>query len=443
MFLPNVRKYGDGQYSKAVTEKRIVEFKGINALPVIAEGEFSEMTNLSARNYPCLSPRGQRSVDAVGVSDMTSFDVVGNVRVWIRNNVFYYDGVSKCPLDAAHSSTVRQLVTFQDRIVIWPDNMYYDMTDDEIGSLEVSLAKSGLVFAASALDEALGNSVKYASIVASGAFTGLNVGDGIEITGCTVVEANNKTVVIDHVSSDSLTLYLTENAFADTTETSSLTISRQVPDMDYICVANNRVWGCKGNSLYGSKLGSAENWNNFSGISTDSYTVDVASPGEFTGCHVYGSYFLFLQADTIHKLLGTKPTNFQTGTVNCPGLGLEQGSNKSIAYISGILYVWHREDATQVVAFGVVDGTVLMLTDGSIIEMDNAADGEVVTWEALLGEFTEFSAGKKIHSKVRMVVDLPVGSALKIEYSADAEAWKTAWEGTGINKKAVYASIVP
>lgn len=502
MFLPDVANYTDTQYAKSAAEKSIVQFKGLNRLPVINMGEFSAMTNLSARNYPCLSPRPPRSIDVDAAADITSFITSGSIKVWVENNFLYYNGVSKGALNAAYSASARQLVVFQDRVLVWPDKMYYDITDAELGTLENSNSKTGLVFSASGQDAELGDSVNYASLTASAAFSGFNAGDSVTISGCASISANNKTAVIDHISGDSKTLYFTENAFSAGTESASVTVSRTIPDMDYICIANNRVWGCKGNTIYGSKLGSAENWNNFANISTDSYTVDVATPGDFTGCHDYGSYVAFFKEDFIHKLLGTKPSNYQTSTITCPALGLEIGSHKSMAYLSGILYfksrlgivgfsggaptlvseqlgnvtysgavactdgrryyvsmtdgtayalyvydafysLWHREDATRVIDFGTIDGAVYALASGHIVKMDDDTDEEAVAWSGTLGEFTEFSAEKKIHSRMRFRVDLPANSTLKVEYSADGGDFVTAWQGAGAARKAIYVSILP
>lgn len=508
MFLPNVADYTNTEYSNAKTDKKIVEFKGLNLLPVTDSGEFSAMTNLSARNYPCLSPRLPRSVDIDSVSDMTAFCIVGGIKVWVQDNCLYYNGISKGALDADYATVERQLLPFQDRVLVWPDKMYYDITDNELGSLENAVSKTGLVFTASVLDSSLGNSVKYSAITASVAFSGFKEGDSVITSGCTVVADNNKTANIDHISSNSKVLYFTENTFSAGTEAVSVTLSRSIPDMDYICEANNRVWGCKKNTIYGSKLGSAENWNYFalndSGVSSsvDSYTVDFSTPGDFTGCHQYGSYVVFMKEDFLHKIIGSKPSNYQRSDIVCPGLGLESGSHKSIAYLSGILYfksrlgivafsggspslaserlgnasfsnavaitdgrhyyvsmtdgtvyslfvydsfydVWHREDATQVIDFGIISGAVYMLTGGELITLNDNADNEVVAWSGTLGEFSEFSAEKKIHSRLLLRIDLPATSTLKIEYSADGGTYKTAWQSSGAARKGIYISILP
>ena len=41
-------------------EERIIEFKGLNRRTTVAEGEMSDMLNLSSDDYPVLTPRKPR-----------------------------------------------------------------------------------------------------------------------------------------------------------------------------------------------------------------------------------------------------------------------------------------------------------------------------------------------------------------------------------------------
>ena len=66
-----------------------------------------------------------------------------------------------------------------------------------------------------------------------------------------------------------------------------------MPELDFLCENENRLWGCKGDTIYASKLGDPFNWNVFDGVSTDSYAVDVGSAGDFTGCFAYRGYPVF------------------------------------------------------------------------------------------------------------------------------------------------------
>jgi len=466
--------------SQSAQKQSIVLFKGYNANHVISDGEMSDMTNLSGLEYPCLSPRKSRAEIVADASTYEAFGAKGTVLCHVAADTFYYNCVYKGALGAYGG---RQLVPFQDRVLIWPDKKYYDVTDDVLGDLANSYSQTGLIFA---IDKITGT-----------AFTGFAVGDAVTISGCTENEENNKSAIITAVSATELTF--ASNTFTAGTEMESVTIARTVPDMEHICVANNRVWGCKGNTIYGSKLGDATNWNYFPGLSTDSYTVDVASDGDFIGCTAFSSYVAFFKENYIHKLLGTKPSNFQTTTIIARGMGLQAGSAKSLSIVNEVLYykaqigvvaftggvpelvskfgnviyssavaandgrryyvslyngsvwslfvydtftgLWHKEDATQVVDFAVIGDDIYYLGGNKVYKMNSGA--EVVAWSATLGEFTEQVAEKKGYSKLQLRAELPVGSTLKVEYNPDGVGWKIVYAGVGAYRKGFYIPIIP
>jgi hypothetical protein len=132
---------------------------------------------------------------------------------------------------------------------------------------------------------------------------------------------------------------------ADSSTTMSLsntstqvTIERRVPDLDYIAVCDNRVWGCSSaeNVLYACKQGDATNWFCYQGIASDSYAVTVGSDGTFTGAASCMSYVLFFKENTMHKVYGTKPSDYQVVTLRCRGVA--KGAAKSLREINEALY---------------------------------------------------------------------------------------------------------
>ena len=124
-----------------------------------------------------------------------------------------------------------------------------------------------------------------------------------------------------------------------------ITISRKMPDLDFITECNNRLWGCKYgtnadgevvNEIYASKLGDFKNWNCFMGTSTDSYRASCGSDGPFTGAITHLGFPLFFKENGMHKVYGDYPANF--GIQYTPCRGVQKGSYKSLAIVGETLF---------------------------------------------------------------------------------------------------------
>ena len=119
---------------------------------------------------------------------------------------------------------------------------------------------------------------------------------------------------------------------------------RRIPKLDYVCVSNNRVWGCYSgaiegedvvNEIYASKLGDPKNWYCYEGAATDSYTLSLGDDGEFTGAFTYQGYPTFFKENVIYKIYGTYPAAYQLYIYNCRGV--QKGSSRSIAVVNEYL----------------------------------------------------------------------------------------------------------
>lgn len=113
---------------------------------------------------------------------------------------------------------------------------------------------------------------------------------------------------------------------------------RRVPDLEYLTECDNRVWGCsnKENVIYACKLGDPTNWFSYRGIAADSYAVTVGSDGPFTGAATCMGYALFFKENTLHKLYGSKPSDFQLSSLRCRGVA--KGAARSLCVINETLY---------------------------------------------------------------------------------------------------------
>lgn len=119
---------------------------------------------------------------------------------------------------------------------------------------------------------------------------------------------------------------------------------RKIPKMNYVCVSNNRLWGCYSgqiddenivNEIYASKLGDPKNWYCYEGAATDSYALSLGDDGEFTGAFTYQGYPMFFKENVVYKVYGMYPASYQLYTYNCRGV--QKGSDRSIAVVNEYL----------------------------------------------------------------------------------------------------------
>ena len=141
---------------------------------------------------------------------------------------------------------------------------------------------------------------------------------------------HNKPIAIYNV------LGFYENTFTESTEAGEISLKREIPDLDFICECNYRLWGVHGNTIYGSKYSDPFNFQAFDGLSGDSYYIDVATEGAFTGCIPYSGHICFFKENTLHKLYGSKPSNFQLVTARVAGV--QAGSERSMCIINETLF---------------------------------------------------------------------------------------------------------
>ncbi len=124
---------------------------------------------------------------------------------------------------------------------------------------------------------------------------------------------------------------------------------RTAPVLDYVCVHENRLWGChfgtqvnsfeSVNEIYCSELGDFRKWG--TGTAADkAWTASVGAFGKWTGCISHRGYVLFFKEDKILRVSGTKPANFQYAEISANGL--QAGCERSMAVIDEVLYYKSR-----------------------------------------------------------------------------------------------------
>lgn len=319
--------YGDG-----IRKAKQTEFGGYNHNLYAQDGELWDMQNLTSDYYPLLSPRKPRYLLRTLVKPNGFYAKDG--LYWVDGAGFYADGTQRGTVGDSR----KQFTDLGAYLVIFPDKKYYNRMTEEFGNLEASWSGSAkLQDGTYAGEAAAANTIFQSGAAWENVF---RVGDAVTISGCTIHPENNKTVVVREIDGDSLRFYENTFVIAEGGDTENLTLSRTVPDLDYICQNENRLWGCKGDTIYCSKLGDPFNWNVFDGVSTDSYATNVGSAGDFTGCCSFLGYPCFFKEANIYKVYGDKPSNFQV--MGSASLGVEQGSGGSLAIAGEVLFYLSR-----------------------------------------------------------------------------------------------------
>lgn len=212
--------------------------------------------------------------------------------------------------------------------------------------------------------------LNYCRVTCKGLGEAFKAGDTVTLTGIPSVVKNayssdfSGDVVVDDVAGDSVILSIAPDIESvlyygtcvvtgqsvvwtamdgKTTQTfdgpfPDVTAQRRVPDLDWLTEHNNRVWGCSSteNVIYACKLGDATNWFSYRGTAADSYAVTVGSDGAFTGAATCMGYVLFFKENGLHKLYGTKPSDYQMSSIQCSGVA--KGAHQSLCVINETLY---------------------------------------------------------------------------------------------------------
>ena len=463
---------------KNKTEKYIVNFRGINYGEGYRDGELAESKNLSSEKYPCISPRRERAV--VGEYTSPSTLHVKDGLLVIDGTKVLYNGEEIRAEDGVELTAGRkQTAAVGNYICIFPDKVYFDVSEEtpKIKSMEASYAASGLVF-------------NDHTITTTGADWPFRVGDAVEISGCSIA-GNNKTPIVREVSGKVLTFY--ENTLEAGTESGTVTLKRNIPDLEFICESNYRLWGCVGDTIYGSKYMDPLNFFHNDGIAKDSYAIEVGTDGAFTGCIPCGQHICFFKENVLHKLYGSKPSNYQLVTSHVHGVqaGCERSMclineqliykavNGVYAYNGGVpdlltaafgsrrftdasaacdgeryyismkengeshLYVydvlkgiWLEEDNTEAVDMAYHDGEVYMLcADGRLLKIDKDGSREDVEWSLTFCPFNETMDERKGYSRFSMRVDMEAGAWLSVDVKTDRDTqWSEVY--TTHNEKA-------
>jgi len=167
------------------------------------------------------------------------------------------------------------------------------------------------------------------------------VGDRVTISGADNRDNNIEKKAITALTDT--TMSFAADTFTAGTGTNQLTVTRPVPDLDYVCESQNRLWGVSkaDNTIYASALGDPTNFYVYDGTSLDSYAVAVGSEGAFTAICKYDRSVLCFKENTLHRVYGDYPAEYSA--TERPVFGVKDGAAGSLTGIGSVLYYLGRD----------------------------------------------------------------------------------------------------
>lgn len=376
------------QFEQQYTQQLLTDtFGGYNHQLKIPDGEWFDTKNLTTDYAPLLANRKKRGNTHLSAVSLLEKDALAYVA---PNGTLYYN-FQPTPVTGL-SVGEKQMVGMGAYIVIFPDKVYFNTEDQtDYGSMEAHFAPQAATYEMVRYDgtaveadyvqadepanpqnaqywidtsgethvlrqwsDAQGDWVSVETVyiriefqdtaVVSNIFKAY---DGVTISGSSV-DVNGDKVIYD-VGEDWIMVTGLLDYIPDDPDT-ALHIDRTVPDMDYVCECQNRLWGCyygmygdtTVNEIYCCALGDFKNWRQYMGISTDSWTGSVGSDGQWTGAVNYLGYPTFFKENRIHRVSISTEGAHQIAETVCRGV--QKGSSKSIAVVNETLYYKSRSD---------------------------------------------------------------------------------------------------
>ncbi len=444
-------------YKASIRKYTQVQFGGLRHNINCSDGEIFDMENISMDSYPYLTVREKRgkyiqaqgeatqiyadngvmlivapsgiTYNGIHIADTVSPETAELVRFGDRvvlmpdkkvinlkyKLIGFYEQVADLPETAElyDGAAVKNMMTGELHLYVWDGGAWVDngklVTDmDAIAVNEKAVFMDGTLYD----EKATANTIKLPDVSAYELreVMGFREGDAVTITGCTKLTSNNKTPVIRQIegvdkNDMELGVYLRFSDFCftmpenedGTTATeyteSSITISRQAPELDVIFEHENRLWGARGKEIFASKLGDPFNWNCFEGLSTDSYYLQTQDKGEITAGISFG-YPRFFREDSMTTVYGSMPSAFQTK--NTELAGVKGGERKSLERMEGLLF-WLSNDGIV-----IYDGSKTYLQeqvfgDWPISKVISKAGGRKLYMAADLGKHP-FADGERLYA---------------------------------------------
>lgn len=349
--MPRLPTLPEGQTYRNMTDT----FSGYNHRLKIADGEYYDTQNITTEYYPIMASRRKRGKLPAAVADVGGMIDKGAL-YYVADGALYLKGNSRA-LMTGLSGGEKQLVSMGAYICIFPDRMYYNTADPtDYGSMEdtrtmyLDLKHKTINGTTYTVLTNILNASEDAKEEFRKAIAGRNEGESIVLSGIgadNVGLAGRQTIlkkVTEGTDTDIPYLAFRNTSFEGSGWYSYVTFGGYIPEMDFVCEASNRLWGCRYgivdgkmiNELYASALGDFKVWDRYEGTSMDSWAASVGSDGPWTGCINYMGYPTFFKEDRLHRIAISSAGAHEVTETACRGV--QSGSHRSLQIVNETLF---------------------------------------------------------------------------------------------------------
>jgi hypothetical protein len=250
-----------------------------------------------------------------------------------------------------------------------------------------------------------------------------------------------------------------------------------VPDMDMICVFENRVWGIKGSKCYVSRYNNHLDWTKFSVPKMNDDSIFIELPperGSYKGLIPLENHMLFCTNNSTYEgygnarnfmpqlisnsrgtlsgkslvevngmvfMLSKDGVNVYTGSIPRPisykldeeyvsGVAGTDGRRYYLSLYNGIKYTlyvcdtellgseyspWYKEDDINVIDFANVNGVLYALTaNNQILRFNDSSSNEEVEWFVETDEMNYGYLGNTYSLRLKVETEMEQGSEIKV-----------------------------
>lgn len=291
-----------------------------------------------------------------------------------------------------------------------------------------------------------------------------------------------------------------DKKYVDLTTGTLSSLGSGIPDLDFICSCNNRIWGVSNSTktIYASALGDPTDFTTYT-TEAGAYAVAVGSEGDWTGICDYGGNVCCWKENILHKIMGSYPSEYYMIDSNI--YGVQKGSEKSLVVINDMLYykgvfgvyvyggnqpqlisynlgtgtfteavggtdgrkyylnmknssnvyklyaydlvhgLWMAEENGKMDAIANLNKTVYLLYNtgsSTSIKTIGTAVGSSQAWHGEFVPYTEEMFYRKGYLKILLRMDMTSGSSITVKVKEDnAAQFRTAYTRSTVNKSTV------